>query len=107
MSKSNKMKARQLREKLAAKYNIPYETLKEIEDSPYKFMKEVVSSIDFRDLEDGEVKLLKTNFSLKYLGKLYTTEGRVKHVNNLKEKQYGKQKSKQGGSSKPSSIGED
>ena len=108
MSKTNKMKARQLRERLATKYNLPYEQLKEIEDAPYNFIKEVVSSIEFRDLEPGQVDMLKTNFSIKYLGKLYTTEARVKHVNNLKQKKKdGKQQLNEGRSNQSSSIGKD
>jgi hypothetical protein len=53
--------------------NLKDKEIQEIVESQYKFIKEKIINIDFHNVQnEEEFDNLKTNFILKYLGKLHT-----------------------------------
>jgi hypothetical protein len=67
--------------KLGLRYNLSDSVIKDIITSQYEFIKEKMVSINFKDIENEEdFDKLKTNFLLKYLGKLYTNHKLFKRV---------------------------
>lgn len=59
----------------------------EIIESQYKFMKETIQAIDFKTIEEEEeFNKLKTNFILKYIGKLHTNYKTLKKIQKLSKK---------------------
>jgi hypothetical protein len=72
MDKVDKIKLKQLIAKLAQKYNLSEETIKNIVESPYHFTYEKLKDLDLDEVKsEDEANELKTNFNYKGLGKLY------------------------------------
>lgn len=68
--------------------------VKEIIESQYKFTKEKINELKFEErITEEEFDKIKTNFSFKYIGKLYTNYRLVTNV--LKRRQYGRDKKQQ------------
>lgn len=66
-------KIKQIYHEVGLRNNLRDNEVKEIIESQYKFIKEKIESIDFRSINnEEEFNKLKTNFLLKYLGKLHT-----------------------------------
>jgi len=78
---SNKLKAHEIRQRIANKHGITVEQLKEIENAPYSFAKEVIDSLPFDEMTEEEVDMIKKNFNFKYIGKLYTTPKKITRLN--------------------------
>ena len=63
--------------------------VKEIIESQYKFVREKINELEFNEnITEEEFKQIKTNFTFKYLGKLYTNYRIVS--NYLKRKKNGR-----------------
>lgn len=64
--------------------------IKKIVESQFRFTYEKIRSLDIEDLTDEELDKLKTNFTYKYLGKIYTSADIIRRQqlknNILKEK---------------------
>ena len=61
-------------EELSEKYDIPFEHVKLMVESPYVMMKEKIQLINFiPDLTKEQFGKLKTNFNIPCIGKLYAS----------------------------------
>jgi len=73
---------RQKIKEIAQKHNLPESIVKEMYDSQFRYIKETIEKIDFKEVNNREeFNKLKCNFQLKYLGKLYTRWGILKKRN--------------------------
>jgi hypothetical protein len=81
-SKINELKIKNLIHSIGLKFNLTDKEINEIINSQYEFIKEKIINLDLTKEENNEE--LKTNFLLKYLGKLHIDVKQVK--NKLKEK---------------------
>lgn len=68
----DKVKVKQLMDRLAYKYKISAKEIEEIVNSPYHFTYEKLKELKLDEVEsEDEAKSLKTNFNYKAFGKLY------------------------------------
>lgn len=78
MNKSDEKKIEALIHSLGLKYNLQDDIIKKIVNSPYKFTKEIITNLNFEDINtEEEFDNLKVNFIYKYIGKFYTTYDRL------------------------------
>lgn len=69
--------------------------IKEIIESQYKFIREKINELEFKEeLSEEQFKDIKTNFAIKYIGKLYTNYRLVSYL--IKRKNNGRKFKKQG-----------
>ena len=80
ISKLHEKKIKQLIHKIGLKYNLTDKQVEEIINSQYEFIKEKILEVDIED-EDN----LKSNFLIKYLGKLYIDVRKVKNKREFYE----------------------
>lgn len=70
--------------------------IKKIVESQFRFTYEKIRSLNIEDLTDEELDKLKTNFTYKYLGKIYTSSDIIRRQqlknNILKEKKNEREK---------------
>ena len=60
--------------KIGLKHNLRDNVITKIVNSPYKFTKDTITSIDVSSISsEDEFDKLKTNFIYKYIGKIYCT----------------------------------
>jgi len=71
-NKADEKKVKQLIHRIGLKYNLTVKQVEEIIYSQYEFIKEKIIEIDINDVE------IKSNFLLKYLGKLYIDRDKLK-----------------------------
>lgn len=57
--------------KVALKHGLSVEQVRRINESQYKFARETIRNIDFKEMDESNWKKYKTNFNWKYLGKLF------------------------------------
>lgn len=68
--------------RLAIKYGLNSQQVKDIVESQFKFAKEKIKELDFSDCEDKEsFDSIKKNFRFQYLGKIYTNYYIYKSIN--------------------------
>ncbi len=67
----NDKKLQKIYKKVAEAHNLTIQEVKAINESQFKFIRETMRSIDFKEMDESNWENFKTNFNLKYLGKLY------------------------------------
>lgn len=72
-NKTEIYKVKQLIHKIGLNNNLTDKQVEEIINSQYEFIKEKIIEIDINDVE------IKSNFLLKYLGKLYIDRDKLKN----------------------------
>lgn len=72
-NKAELHKVKQLIHKIGLNNNLTDKQIEEIIDSQYEFIKEKIIEININDVE------IKSNFLLKYLGKLYIDRDKLKN----------------------------
>lgn len=93
MNKIDELKVKALIHKIGLKHNLRDIEVREIVESQFRFMFEQIKSVKIDEIKEHEVDSLKTNFFLKYIGKIYTSPDRIRGVIRRKEKHkeiYGK-----------------
>lgn len=79
LSLADRLKVKELSEK----YDIPFDHVKLMVESPYVMMKEKIQELDFKpDLTQEEFNQIKTNFNIPCLGKLYASHYLYTKVNS-------------------------
>lgn len=81
----NSKKLYNIYKKVAEENNLTIEEVKVINESQFKFIREKIRSINFKLMNEDNWKEFKTNFNLKYLGKLYINPYTVFKNNNKKK----------------------
>jgi phage/plasmid-associated DNA primase len=70
---------------LSDKYGIDEEEIEKIIESQYRFIKNTIEKIDFKnDLSEEEFNKIKKNFNIPCIGKIYTNYYQYCKVNGLK-----------------------
>ena len=93
MANNKKLKA--LYHRLGLKYRLSDHIIKEIVESQFEFIYSKISKIDFRSIQtEEEFEKLKTNFIIKYWGKLHSNYNVLKKVQKQSKtaKKYTKQR---------------
>lgn len=86
MSKVDDKKINALIHSIGLKYGLQDEVIKKIVNSPYRFTREVITHLDFDNIETEEqFNELKTNFIYRYLFKLYTNYDKLERNRKQKE----------------------
>jgi len=80
MENNKKLKA--IYKKVAKKHNLTVQEVEAINESQFKFIRETMRGIDFKKMDGSNWDQFKTNFNLKYLGKLYINPFTVFKNNN-------------------------
>lgn len=86
MNKIDESKVNALIHRIGLKHNLRDIEVKQIVESQFRFMFEQIKSVKLDDIKEDEVDTLKTNFFLKYLGKIHTSPARIKGVIKRKQK---------------------
>lgn len=71
-------------EELAQRYNLTVKEVEEIVESPYKFMRETISNIDFKNMTEEEFNNTKKSFNIPSMFKFYPSKNAFKKINKLK-----------------------
>ncbi len=76
-------KINKLYHKLGLKYNLEDHVIKEIVESQYGFITEVMKNINVKEINtEEELEDVKTNFLIRHIGRLYTN---FKIINRVKQ----------------------
>ncbi len=73
MNKVDDKKIKDLMHSLGLNHYLVDSEIKKIVESQFRFAYEKIRSISFEDLTEEQLEKLKTNFTYKYLGKIYTS----------------------------------
>lgn len=77
---------------ISRKYNIPESVAEDIFNSQFKFYRETVSNLPLKTIEtEEEFNQLKTTFYFKYIGKFFTTWGKLKKMKEFNNNKIKKQ----------------
>lgn len=76
MTKHDDKMVKDLLHNLGLLNGLPKDVLKEIVESQFKMIRDVIENLDFDKQND------KTNFSLKHIGKIYTSDSRINSIKN-------------------------
>lgn len=79
-NKADELKIKQLIHKIGLKNNLTDKQVEEIINSQYEFIKEKITELDIE--EDN----IKSNFLIKYLGKLYIDKNKIKNTRESYER---------------------
>jgi len=93
MSKVDDDKVKALIHSIGLKYGLQDEVIRKIVNSPCKFARETITSLEIANVEtQEEFDKLRVNFILKYWGKLYTSLDRIKRLEqqSIKLKEHNK-----------------
>lgn len=60
--------------------------VRDIFESQFRFIYDTIRQSNLENMDPEDMENIKTNFILKHIGKLYTTPGVVRIVNNRKNK---------------------
>lgn len=93
----NRKKLQKIIRSLSLFYNLPEKDVEEIVFSQFEFMRDTIRELPLHDIEVEDLPNLKTNFSIKYIGKFYTDD---KIINYKRRRNAGAKKFKQKGSRK-------
>ena len=63
---------------VSRKLSIPRSLVKQIYKSYWQFIKTYLSELSLEDIDESDSSSQATNFNITYIGKLYTTEKRIK-----------------------------
>lgn len=80
MNNSDEEKVNKLIHSIGLKYNLRDSEVREIIESQFRFAYEKIKELDFKDKSDEDIKLMKTNFYFKYIGKLYVVPHIVEYL---------------------------
>lgn len=67
--------------------NLRDHEVKEIYESQFKFIFETIRELDLFEGSNEELEKLKTNFQIKYLGKLFVNKERIKKLKETWKKE--------------------
>jgi len=86
MSKIENIKIKKLIHTIGLKYNLSDSIIKEMVESPYKFIEEIYKKLDLNDIRDEEeLKKLKNVFMIRGIGKLFVSYPLIKRRNKQRE----------------------
>lgn len=87
MNKNDADKVKKLIHTIGLKYKLQDSVINKIVNSPYRFTRETIVSMELENIENEEdFNKLKTNFIFAYIGKLYTNYSIYKKILNQKQK---------------------
>lgn len=93
MNKIDEKKINALIHSIGLKHNLRDVEVKQMVESQFRFMFEQMNTVDLDTIEDDKIEDLKTNFFLKYIGKIHTSPERIRAIIKRKNKHtliYGK-----------------
>jgi len=82
----NDIKIKALMHRVGLLTGLPDAEVENIINSQYAFIKSTIEDINFKEVKTKEeLDAVKTNFVLKYLGKLYTNFNTLQNINNKRK----------------------
>tara|TARA_R110002020_G_scaffold261592_2_gene475949 strand:- start:3928 stop:4218 length:291 start_codon:yes stop_codon:yes gene_type:complete len=83
----NERKIKALLHRVGLLTGLPDNEVEKIVSSQYEFIKKAIEVVNFKEIQTKEqLEELRTNFVLKYLGKLYTNFSTLQSINNRSKK---------------------
>ena len=73
-------------EDVANKHSADIQEVERVLNLPYKMMRERIQSLELHDKSYSDISLLKTNFNMPLLFKMYVNEFKINTINKKLEK---------------------
>ena len=82
----NERKIKALLHRIGLLTGLPDKEVEKIVSSQYEFIQKTIEAVDFKKIQTKEeLEEIRTNFVLKYLGKLYTNFSTLQNINNKRK----------------------
>lgn len=85
MNKHDTVEVRKLIHSIGLMYNLTDQQARDIVESQFRFIRESITKVGLNDMLEEDLPKAKTNYILRHLGKIHTSEKRIMNIKKRKK----------------------